>query len=484
RATSDGDSSDQVMVQFDDGTDDNRINFYREAGNMTLYAKSGGSFEANGAVVGSNPNNTSFVCAVSWEQDNALTSYDGVTGQSDTDFDLPIGLNNILLNDSYFGGTGNFTIAQIDYYPFTHSQAALNALTGEVPTIVNNSLTITQGETVVLDGNDLSATDPDSDDTSLTFTVSSVTNGQFENTASAGVAITSWLQSDVTAGNIQFVHDGSANAPAYDVVVDDGELNSGAVAAASVTFTLATVTPPSLLGSSIHGLQEVEDLTVSYTVAAGGSDTVLIVVTHGTDNANEGREVVDSVTFNGANLSKAVAHINNGVDEVETGIWYLTDPPTITADVVINGSETPNMRAYTVCVLQDASQSGPEATAAATGAHDDSPYELGITTLSDDAIIVSALNMHTNRTFAPNSGQTIVQTSGGTNIGYGTGYKVRASAGTETDSYTATKDENTAHVAAAWGPSGNPSGGGGGNPATPLVDGATPLIDGATPVIG
>jgi hypothetical protein len=103
------------------------------------------------------------------------------------------------------------------------------------PVLVNNSLEITEGVTVVLSALNLSATDIDNDEGALTFTVSSVTGGQFEELANPGVAIVSFTQAEISASQIQFVHNGQEVSPAYSVTVSDGSSTDGPEAA-EITF--------------------------------------------------------------------------------------------------------------------------------------------------------------------------------------------------------------------------------------------------------
>ena len=92
------------------------------------------------------------------------------------------------------------------------------------PVLINNQLTINQGQTIVVSGSDLSAMDPDNSASSLMFIVSNVLHGQFEQVGSPGSAITHFTQAQVQNGAIQFVQDGSATAPSYRVAVDDGKM--------------------------------------------------------------------------------------------------------------------------------------------------------------------------------------------------------------------------------------------------------------------
>jgi hypothetical protein len=63
------------------------------------------------------------------------------------------------------------------------------------------------------------------------------------------VAVIAFTQAEVAAGQVVFVHDGSGNAPAYDLQVDDGALTDGPFAA-SVLFNqappvvIAPILPP------------------------------------------------------------------------------------------------------------------------------------------------------------------------------------------------------------------------------------------------
>ena len=101
------------------------------------------------------------------------------------------------------------------------------------PVLGNNTLTLDEGDAIVLTGANLGATDIDDLDSGLIFTVSNVQNGQFE---LLGVSTTTFTQAEVTNGDVTFVHDGGENAPSYDVSVGDGT-DSTTPAAASIFFT-------------------------------------------------------------------------------------------------------------------------------------------------------------------------------------------------------------------------------------------------------
>ena len=82
--------------------------------------------------------------------------------------------------------------------------------------------------TVWLSPLNLSATDPDNSAASLNFLVSNVQHGYFQAIFNPGRALNSFIQSAVQNGVIQFVTDGSAYIPGYDIAVSDGIITTSA----------------------------------------------------------------------------------------------------------------------------------------------------------------------------------------------------------------------------------------------------------------
>ena len=91
------------------------------------------------------------------------------------------------------------------------------------PTLATNALSLFSGSTVLFSSTNLQAIDPDTADSELIFTVSDVSNGEFQ---LSGSATTSFSQQDISAGLVSFVHDGSETAPSYSVSVSDGSLST------------------------------------------------------------------------------------------------------------------------------------------------------------------------------------------------------------------------------------------------------------------
>ena len=90
----------------------------------------------------------------------------------------------------------------------------------DAPVIGAPAFAFSEGGTTVLGRNDFAISDVDDADAALMIQVSNITHGQFEKD---NVAVVAFTLQDVSDGLISFVHDGSENAPAFDVSVKDDE---------------------------------------------------------------------------------------------------------------------------------------------------------------------------------------------------------------------------------------------------------------------
>lgn len=109
-----------------------------------------------------------------------------------------------------------------------------------IPLLVNNSLSINQGQTTLLTSANFAATDPYDIAANLVFTESNVEHGHFEEVTNPGTVILSFTQGQVQSGDIQFVPDGSTNAPSLSIAVTDGRATS-TYQATTIDFNLAPV---------------------------------------------------------------------------------------------------------------------------------------------------------------------------------------------------------------------------------------------------
>jgi VCBS repeat-containing protein len=167
-------------------------------------------------------------------------SYGTITLNSNGTYSYSINNNDTTVQALAAGGTLQ------DVFTYTVTDTGLLESTAQInitiqgandaPVVTTNSLTISEGGTVILSNSDLLATDFDHMAAQLTFTVSGVSGGQFELVSNAGVAITTFTQAQINSGLVQFVHDGQEAAPTYSVTVSDGSLSDGPVSSI-VTFS-------------------------------------------------------------------------------------------------------------------------------------------------------------------------------------------------------------------------------------------------------
>lgn len=100
-------------------------------------------------------------------------------------------------------------------------------------------LVVSRGQAVTVTVMDLVAVDPDHSPDALTFTVSNPVDGWVALAEAPRDPVTSFLQADIDAGRVQFVHDGSSGQLAsFDVVVVDGD---GAASGAAQTVKVAVL---------------------------------------------------------------------------------------------------------------------------------------------------------------------------------------------------------------------------------------------------
>ena len=138
---------------------------------------------------------------------------------------------------------------------FNLTVTAVNAapvLTGDL------AATVSEGGSVVIGASDLGYSDPDDVDSGITFTVSSPVNGQVR---VGGVAVTSFTGTQLTAGQVSFVHNGSETSTAsFQVAVEDGNEDGSAPVAQTFNLTVTAVNAAPVLTGDLAA-----------TVSEGGS---------------------------------------------------------------------------------------------------------------------------------------------------------------------------------------------------------------------
>ncbi len=223
------------------------------------------------------------------------------------------------------------------------------------PELGANALTISEGQTVVLSGANLSATDVDNDDATLTFLASSVQQGRFELVSNPGVPETSFTQAQVTAGAVQFVHDGSETAPSYDMDVSDGVLTDvDGPSAATITFSNVNDAPQ--LGNNALTVAEGQTVVLSgANLSAADVDNDDATLTFVASAVQQGRfELVSNpgvpeTSFTQAQVTAgAVQFVHDGSEtapsydmDVSDGVLTDVDGPTAAAITFSNVNDAP-----------------------------------------------------------------------------------------------------------------------------------------------
>ncbi len=94
------------------------------------------------------------------------------------------------------------------------------------PLLLNNSLRINQGQTVILTSSDLTATHPGKPNSTLQFVVLQLTHGNFSFISTPQFPLKTFQQQNITDGVVQFTQDGSAQPPTYAISVTDGRIST------------------------------------------------------------------------------------------------------------------------------------------------------------------------------------------------------------------------------------------------------------------
>ena len=199
------------------------------------------------------------------------------------------------------------------------------------PEILNNSLSVHEGQTVVLSPSDLSATDVDSDDLDLVFSMTNVENGEFQ-LVSTGETVTSFTQQQIIDRAIRFVHDGSESAPSYDVTVSDGLLID--TGSPLISFVADVNDAPSAADDTYNVFENIAVGTHLGTVAASDPDIPAQALSYTIVGGDPGGlfavDALGNITLAGV-LDADVQAVHFLTVEVSDGA--LTDTATITINV-------------------------------------------------------------------------------------------------------------------------------------------------------
>ena len=124
--------------------------------------------------------------------------------------------------------------------------------------------------------------------------MTNVENGEFQ-LVSTGETVTSFTQQQIIDGEIQFVHDGSENAPSYDVTVSDGllidtgsptisftaDMNDAPIADDDTYNVFEDIPVGTHLGTVVASDPDVPAQTLSYSIVGGDPGGLFAIDAYG-----------------------------------------------------------------------------------------------------------------------------------------------------------------------------------------------------------
>ncbi len=126
-------------------------------------------------------------------------------------------------------------------YPNYTAKGRSYVVFGDVPPVlVNNSLSLSPGDKIVLQSSHLGAYDRNHNNNTLVFVPGNISHGYFSALGAPTIPLMNFTQSQMTNGSIQFVHDGSAFAPGYEMTVRSQGIAWTGPATANITFITST----------------------------------------------------------------------------------------------------------------------------------------------------------------------------------------------------------------------------------------------------
>ena len=254
------------------------------------------------------------------------------------------------------------------------------------PILVNSTITLNEGETVTLTKENFQATDIDnsSSPNNITFLISVPQKGSFQ---IGEQNVTQFTQADINAGKVQFIHDGSEDAPSFGVKLTDGfnETDVKSIDTTSgITFSNINDNPQLNLtsevtfnenalnqaASKIYSTVDSSDidssqfnggnLTVSYQSGGGEQDQLAV------GNSNPISLNGNNVSFNGTVIGN-ISSTSNGENGNNLVVNFTSDNASREAvEAVVqsltyqNTSDTPNpSRTISVIVNDGGSTNDP-----------------------------------------------------------------------------------------------------------------------------
>ena len=144
--------------------------------------------------------------------------------------------------------------------------------------LLDNQLTLSNDQTVILSANNLKASEIGVNSSQLIFSIGNVQNGYFSTVPNNGVTknLTSFTQSQIQSGDIEFIHTGDNQAPGYSVIVSD-EVHSTLPSAATVYFTGAPIITQNTVNVTTGSTITLTPALLNLTVTDGSMPSQVIL---------------------------------------------------------------------------------------------------------------------------------------------------------------------------------------------------------------
>ncbi|PVV16030.1 MAG: hypothetical protein B6D82_02005, partial [gamma proteobacterium symbiont of Ctena orbiculata] len=286
------------------------ITFQVSSGVDSVVLTAGGLFDGNWHHVVGTVSGADWMLYV----DNGLadTVNNPFVGSIDNFNTLRIGASSPSHNE-YDGAIDEIRLYNRAFTPTDVSELFLDA--NDSPVLDSASLSINEGETVTLTGANFVVTDPE--DSSFTYTVSSVSGGYFQLSSNPGVSVTSFTTANLNGNLVQFVDDDNEVAPGFSVRVNDGVSDSNTLAA-TISYTPINDAP---------GVTNLDGDIRNYTE---GDGVVLL---------EQGGDVVvsdpDSGNFAGGSLT---VEVDSGLQAAED-VFSIFNQGTASGEIGFDGSD-------------------------------------------------------------------------------------------------------------------------------------------------
>ena len=199
--------------------------------------------------------------------------------------------------------------------------------------LINTGSTVNEGGTDTISNSELRYNDSEQPVSSLTYTITGVpSNGQLEVTTNPGIAITSFTQSQVNAGWVVYVHDGSnTTTDSFTFSVDDGQGNAVTGQTFNLTITPTNDTPTTTGIADVSVAEDAPDTVIDLFAAFADAEDADAALTY-TVTTNTNPALFTSTAIDGVagTLTLDYAANQSGMADITVratdtgGLWVET----------------------------------------------------------------------------------------------------------------------------------------------------------------